>query len=259
MPVASTLGRITILAGALLLLAIHARAEEGPCAEQLLELARRVAELPRAPLVRLEPGVTRNQDLPFLPHSGPGRFDTSLAMNVRYAPVVSLRAQLARLLGRPLDYFKGWAPDGEAHVTVVTPVEYQDVLKAHVPMERIDAIARDAGIQQAPLEVLGIGCGRATLDGKLEETFFLIVESEELLRIRQRIRAEFVAAGGKPDAWDPGRFHPHITIGYTRRDLHEADGVLKDLVHGLDSRFNLTIPPGANRARRGATRGGPRR
>lgn len=198
-------------------------------------------------VVEVDAAVTRAADLPFVAHSGPGRYDNALAMNVRYGPVVAVRGQLEKSLGRRLEYFKGWAPEGEAHVTVVTPVEYQDVLKAYLTMERIDAIAREERIQQASLEVRGLGAGRATLDGKLEETFFLIVASPELVRLRKRIGAAFVAAGGRAEDWDPEHFYPHITIGYTRRDLHEADGVLKDLAHGLDARFKLTVTPGGAR------------
>lgn len=215
--------------------------EPDGCRKQLLQIKQWLCEIHKAPIVTLDPSVKKNADLPFVSHSGPGRFDTALAMNVRYQPILELRKQITSILGMPLDFFKGWDPGGEAHVTVVTPLEYHDVLKQHVSIDRIDAIARDGRIQEAQLKVLGIGCGRAMVDGKSEETYFLVVESDDLLRVRQRIHDAYVAAGGRPGSWDPKHFYPHVTIGYTKRDLHEADGVIKDIFHSLDSRFNLSL------------------
>jgi 2'-5' RNA ligase len=144
-------------------------------------------------------------------------------------------------LEKPLNYFKGWNPTGEAHVTTITPVEYFWILKNYVDMKKINQIANELKIQNSDLTVLGLGRGQTLIDGKIEETYFVIVHSENLLKIRRSIYQEYLKAGGNPANWNPENFYPHITIGFTKRDLHEKDGVLKDVEHSLDNRFELVI------------------
>jgi 2'-5' RNA ligase len=196
--------------------------------------------VPAATQLTVSNRVIQGYNVPFLSHWGPKRFDTSLAMNLPYADVLNLRQQLNAHLGTELNFFTGWNPKGEAHITTITPVEYFDVLKEYLEIDRIEEIADRMDIQYAEVSVVGLGVGRAVLNGKEESTYFIVVESEELLAIRRKIHEEFVANGGDEDAFDPENFYPHITVGYTVRDLHEQDGVLK---HGgtLDPRFELKI------------------
>jgi 2'-5' RNA ligase len=191
--------------------------------------------------LKIPTDIYHNNEELFLTHEGPGAFDSTLAMNVLYAPVKSLHSQLEASLGKKLDYFKLWNPEGEAHITVVTPVEFFNVLKAKLSMKEINAIAERYDIQEARMSILGLGSGKAWIEGKEEETYFLIVDSAGLRNIRQQIWYEFTRRGGDAGAFDPTWFFPHITIGYTKRDLHEADGILKNLKNSLDSRFKLTI------------------
>ncbi len=187
----------------------------------------------------------RNESMPFLEHIGlpDDRFGTSLAMNIQYPPIVSLREQITQQLGlsTPLKFFTGFNKNGEAHVTTVTPVEYHDKLRRFVSPEKMSEIAMRFNIQSSDLEILGLGCGQAVLSGKNEDTYFVIIRSENLLRIRRAIYEEYLRNGGIPSEWNPEHFFPHITIGYTLRDLHEDDGVFKDLVHSLDARFRLYL------------------
>jgi len=162
-------------------------------------------------------------------------------MSIQYPQIMNLRPQIETVINRKLDFFKLWNPQGEAHITVVTPLEFFDVLKSKLSMTEIEAIADKYDIQKSRLTILGLGSGKAWLDGKLEETFFLIVDSSEIRNIRQMIYYEFTRRGGDRAAFDPTWFFPHITIGYTKRDLHETDGVIKDLKHSFDKRFNLQI------------------
>ncbi len=62
----------------------------------------------------------------------------------------------------------------------------------------------------------------AELNGKPEETYFLILHSENLLKIRRQIYQDYLANGGPAQAWNPDHYYPHITVGYSLRDLHEA-------------------------------------
>lgn len=166
--------------------------------------------------------------------------DIALAMNITYVPIKDLRSQLEGLLGIKLDYFKGWDPAGEAHITVITPPEFE-ILKTKFSMKELEAIADRYDIQRSRLMILGLGSAQKKLDGKDESSYFVIVDSYELRMIRQMIYYEFIRRKGDRSAFDPTWFFPHITIGYTKRDLHESDGVLKNLKFSLDKRFQLKI------------------
>ena len=185
--------------------------------------------------------IYHNNEEPFLTHEGTGAFDNALAMNIIYAPVKNLRPQIEALIGKKLDFFKAWNADGEAHVTVVSPLEFYNALKVKLSMKEINAIAEKYDIQDSRLSLLGLGSAKSWVEGRLEESFFLIVDSAGLRNIRQQIWYEFTRRGGDRSAFDPTWFFPHITIGYTKRDLYEADGVLKNLKHSSDARFKLII------------------
>ncbi|OFZ18418.1 MAG: hypothetical protein A2X94_15130 [Bdellovibrionales bacterium GWB1_55_8] len=187
----------------------------------------------------LEPNFWNNSGLPFIAFKGEGRFGAGIGMNVQYAPIRNLRGALEAKLGKRLMYFRGWNPGGEAHVTVITPLEYFDILKSHVSMEEIAKIARAHRIQTSDLRVQGVGSGRALINDSSEETYFLLIESRNIRRFRKAVHTAFVAKGGNPSAWNPDHYFPHVTIGFTQRDLHESDGVLKDARNSLDRRFRI--------------------
>ena len=178
--------------------------------------------------------------MPFVSHAGPGSFDNALALNVAYEPIRSLRAPIETLIGRQLDYLKTWGPDGEAHVTIITPPEFAGVLGKRLTMPEIEAIASKHEIQKSDLEFLGIGSGRKEIGGKTEETFFVIVISSRLSLIRVKIWEEYVRKGGNPADWDPTWFFPHITIGYTKTDIHEPD-VMKNIRGSWNPQLRLII------------------
>jgi 2'-5' RNA ligase len=191
--------------------------------------------------------IYQNYEETFHSHIGEGQFDSTLAMSIRYSPIKSLREQIQSALKINLDYFKGWNPNGEAHVTVITPVEFYHVLKNKLSMKEIEAIADKYDIQESMLSLHGIGSAKEMVEGKEEETFFVIVDSANLRNIRQQIFYEFTRRGGDRGAFDPAWFFPHITIGYTKRDLHESDGVKKNLKHSYDKRFALKFNYGLSK------------
>jgi hypothetical protein len=193
--------------------------------------------------LKLTTDIYHNNEELFHSHQGEGPWDSALAMSIAYVNIKSLRAQIEAALNIKLDYFKKWDPQGEAHVTVVTPNEFWDVLKIKLDMKRIEAIADQYDIQEARLSILGIGSAKGIVNGKQAETFFLIVDSAQLRNIRQQIFYAFVREGGDRGSFDPTWFFPHITIGYLETDLHESNGILKNLKHTLDKRFALKIIP----------------
>jgi 2'-5' RNA ligase len=184
--------------------------------------------------VKISTDIYFNQDEPFLTH------ENALAMNIKPGPIKSLRSQIESSLGIKLDYFKGWNAEGEAHVTVITPPEFE-ILKSKLTMRELNAIAERYDIQLSRLMILGLGRARTKVEGKEESAHFLIVDSYDLRTIRQMIFYEFTRRGGERSAFDPSWFFPHITIGYTKRDLHESDGVIKNLKFALDNSFKLII------------------
>lgn len=194
-----------------------------------------------APCSSLDVKIIDTSSMPFVPHLGPGAFDNALALNVPYHALKELRAKIEKQTGLTLEYYKGWAQEGEAHVTVITPVEYWEVLRPYISIDEINNIATTHKIQETSLLILGIGRGKSVFKGKEEQTFFIIAASSRLKVLRQAVWKEFVKKGGNPEAFNPNDFYPHITIGYTLRDLHIQDGVYKDVVHTYDSTLSKLI------------------
>ena len=170
----------------------------------------------------IESSVQQNADLKFISHQGDGRFATYLTMEVQYSPVKKVFEQIQtknqlKLKNR-----------GEAHITVVTPIEYFDVLKSHLSMNEIDQLAQKLNIQAARFEIKCLGRGQVTAAQKTDQTFYIVVNSEKLLEIRKEIQKIFEQKGGAVNAFKAEQYYPHITVGFTTRDLHESDGVIKD-------------------------------
>ena len=140
-----------------------------------------------------------------------------VAANVPFVPVAELRRALEGVVDGPLKN------RGEAHVTTVTPIE-MGVLRKRLSSEEIEATVRASGIQRAALEPVCIGMGTKGKD----HTFFLVVTSEELVRVRVALGEEYVKRGGRASDFDARAFAPHVTLGFTKRDLHISDGVKKD-------------------------------
>jgi 2'-5' RNA ligase len=88
-------------------------------------------------------------------------------------------------------------------------------------IDKINEIALSSNIQAANFSVEGVGKGTKGND----HTFFILVKSKDLLLVRQKILKN---TDQDTRIFDPQHFFPHITIGFTSRDLHEADGVIKD-------------------------------
>lgn len=181
---------------------------------------------------------SKEEVVEFIPRAG------ALAMNVSYLGVPQVREVIAQALGLKLVFFNAWNPAGEAHVTVITPPEAEILLAGkgrYMSLKRINEIALENKIQRSDLNIRGLGSAQIKINNKPESTFFIIAESENLLKIRRLIFQEFIKNGGDDKVWDPQTFYPHITIGYTARDLHLSDGVIKDVQHSLDNRFDLIV------------------
>jgi hypothetical protein len=172
----------------------------------------------------LDPKIFKGNSVNFIEYQGPGAFDNYLSMNLPFEPMADLFKQLLIKERRPL------TNRGEAHITVITPVEFWNELKPFgVTMQEINQIALDAKIQNSAFQIVCLGRGEASVDGKLEQTFFVVIKSENLLAIRKRVQQLLMTkANGQPTTFAADKFYSHITLGFTKRDLHESDGVIKN-------------------------------
>jgi len=158
--------------------------------------------------------------MPFVHNDSPTYFGTYLIRNVPFDPIYRLKNQLEKNLNRPL------IDRQEAHITVVTPPEYE-LIKDIVSINDIHAMIEDS-LQDSKFEPICVGRGSAQITGNLESTYFVVVRADDLLEVRRQIAALFYSRGGDRSGFDPEVFYPHITVGYTKRDLHMQDGVIKN-------------------------------
>lgn len=166
--------------------------------------------------------VYENKDLSFAPHEGTGPFDTYLSMEIQFGPIADLFKQLV------IDQRTVLTNRAEAHITVITPVEFQEILKSKISIKEINELAKKNDIQSSSFTVVCLGEANLEINGKIESTFYVVVRSPELLQIRENIQKAWIKKGGDKDLFKPEYFFPHITLGYTLRDLHMSDGVIKD-------------------------------
>ncbi len=139
----------------------------------------------------------------------------ALIKNIDYPSVNALIPQLNSLYNLEL------SNRGEAHITVVTPPEFQSELKKVFKVEEILERYR-TNIQDIPFEVVCVG-SRKSSKGK-NHVFYLVVKAPELFALRDdlafegKLRAE---ARQTPLVFKPEAFWPHITIGYIKDDVFE--------------------------------------
>ncbi|KAF9978384.1 hypothetical protein BGZ73_002563 [Actinomortierella ambigua] len=122
---------------------------------------------------------------------------------------------------------------GEAHITMITPPEYDTILsKVGVTIQELNAIAtnKKRPLQRARFSIPCLGRVQAvTKDNAFHQSWQLIVndDKKDLLHYRQQVFKLYVKKGGNPALFDPEEFMPHITLGYKTRDLFVEDGVYK--------------------------------
>lgn len=180
---------------------------------------------------KLDQSLIKSKLVNFIPHIGEGPWDNYLVMNLPFVPIADIFKQLLIKEKRQL------TSRGEAHLTVITPIEFWEVLKpTGISMDEINSIALAAKLQGMRFKALCVGSGAAILEANVEKTFYLVVESSEVIEMRKAIEVLFLSRGGEKGKFDPLNYHPHITIGFTKRDLHFSDGVVKDknsCIYGL--------------------------
>jgi hypothetical protein len=165
--------------------------------------------------------VHKNSNILFFDGNSP--YGKYITLDVSYSPVEELFKQL-----------KFFHPNlknrGEAHITILTPIEYHCIfLPQGVSINELKSVLDNSVTRN--FELLSIGNGYKDLD----ETFFVIAKSNDLVDVRKKMRSLLK----DPSKFDYNNFYPHITLGFSKRDLHESDGVFKNEKFSKDSRFNL--------------------
>lgn len=152
-----------------------------------------------------------------------------LSLDLAYPEIEKIRKEVESQLGYSLKN------RGEAHVTVITPPEFAK-LKKHLSMKEIEFLAQEMGLQKTAYQFLCVGKGSLNEGNKNENTFYIVIQSERLFQIREAIHQLYVKKGGKAEDFNAELYYPHITLGYTKRDLHLEEGVKKDAsscIYGL--------------------------
>lgn len=142
-------------------------------------------------------------------------------VKVPYEPIAQLKKEIEAREGVTLQ------SRGEAHITVITPPE-MSVLRTRLSLEQINGTIEKSRVQSIPIQLQCLGRGQLKQGDRRLATYYLLVQAPGLLQVREKLRQLFSAAGGERQAFSVERFRPHITVGFTERDLHSEDGVIKD-------------------------------
>ena len=111
---------------------------------------------------------------------------------------------------------------GEAHITVITPPEFA-VLTTKITPEVIHSEWNKWTARSFKERCLGEG-QIIDANAKILKTYFIVVDSPDLKKFRSYLKQKYSI-----DAFNAELFYPHITIGFTERDLHYEQGVIKDI------------------------------
>jgi 2'-5' RNA ligase len=144
-----------------------------------------------------------------------------LAMNISYKPIERLKQAVSSRTGSKLKN------RGEAHITVLTPSEFSAIAKV-LDKKEINELAVAGNIQAIEFSALCLGSGSISKDGKIERSYFVVVESPGLIALRQSLLKSFENKARSAAPFEAEHYYPHITIGFTKSDLHEEQGVIKD-------------------------------
>jgi len=144
-----------------------------------------------------------------------------LSLDLPYEPFEKIRLQLEKEQQLTLQN------RGEAHITVITPPEFKKIQKK-ISMKEIHQLAKKMGLEQTSYTPVCVGKSVLTQSGSEMATYYIVVDAEKLFKIRKAVHELFVKKGGDDFDFLPEKFYPHVTLGFTHRDLHFEDGIRKD-------------------------------
>lgn len=160
--------------------------------------------------------------MPFIAHAENKPMKSYVALNLSYEPYAEIRKNLEKHLGHNLQ------SRDEAHITVITPPEYDKILKKRIGIHELNSLAEKRSLQASPFKLLCVGKGSASLEGITQSTYYAVVDSEALYAFRKEVQKLYVSRGGRALDFNPELYFAHVTLGFSKRDLHLEDGVTKD-------------------------------
>lgn len=119
---------------------------------------------------------------------------------------------------------------GEAHITLITPPEFKNQFQSIIDLQQLENLRDSQQESLKNFKELCIGRAEKRIDGKIESTWFVVVEGEGLLNYRQAANdlLKKKKASVQSEAFARSSWNPHITLGFTLRDLHDSDGIVKN-------------------------------
>lgn len=146
-----------------------------------------------------------------------GPASTYLSLDLPFASFEKLRKEVENRENISLRH------RGEAHITVITPPEMTRLYKK-ITQKEVQRLADEMGLAQSPYKLLCVGKGSV----KENSTYYVVVQSDRLFEIRRAVQSLYISKGGKAQDFLAEVYYPHVTLGYTHRDLHFEEGVTKD-------------------------------
>jgi 2'-5' RNA ligase len=141
-----------------------------------------------------------------------------ISYDLEYKPFEEMRLKLEK------DQAVKLKNRGEAHITLVTPPEFEKLSQKLKP-EEIHELAEKFLKTKPIYEKVCVGSGSLQIKSQAEKTFYVVIKSKELFKFRKKLAK---LAKISKDQFDPNLFYPHVTLGFTERDLHFEDGVIKN-------------------------------
>lgn len=150
------------------------------------------------------------QNQPLTTDKKPASIKSYISLDLEYPEYQQTLNRLDVFLGTKL------INRAEAHITVITPPEFTK-LTAKASAETIHQEWEAWKTKTFTKVCLG--------EGSLKElkTYYVVVEAPELLTFREYLKNKYAV-----DDFKPSVFYPHITLGFTEKDLHFEQGVIKD-------------------------------
>jgi hypothetical protein len=170
----------------------------------------------------------------FISHTDPG-FGSYLAVNLNYDLLGSeFLSKLENMdMNAHQDINRKLRSRYEAHITIIDPKEYNEVLEEYISIKQINKIALALNIQDMLIEPVCIGEGTLLFTDNNEDiiksasTYYIVVRAQKIFEIRQAVKDVFVKLGGHPSAFSVPNLSPHITVGFTLLDMFPHQGVIK--------------------------------
>ncbi|KAJ9067506.1 hypothetical protein DSO57_1038453 [Entomophthora muscae] len=161
--------------------------------------------------------------IPFQPKIGIEPYSNYLQMTLDFKYFKPIFARLNSTVGVP-----PLTTRGEAHVTVISPPEYETVLSRYVDISEINFIAKKLKIQTSRFKISCVGRDAKFIDVKNQIAYNLVLkDTHHLVAIRKVVFNLYKGRGGEGSLFQPEAFWGHITLGFKHRDLFIEDGIFK--------------------------------